>query len=346
MSVDRRKGNATPSGNSFRWDASLVPKAASQTHFHLLSIINTEISRRDPSPGETIRVLDVGCGDGMLLIYVSGALQACWPSLSFELYGFDVGDHGLQAPSFFRDALLRLEAAAPTVSWRDRLSLISENDPWPYGAGFFDVVVSNQVLEHVRNQPLFFSELSRVMRPHGFSAHLYPSRHCLVEPHLHVPLAHRIRDIELLDAWLRFWSKIGVSSYDGWARARRDLQLSLDNTLETYAREHTGFLVHLTNYKTQGETHQLAKASGQGSSFSYTGRYYSGKLQSVFGRKQPACYYNGSPFLAMLANILCRYVSSVTLLTSNDPNRIAAEISASSSAKSSLPRSVQGGASG
>ncbi|MDQ0321100.1 SAM-dependent methyltransferase [Pararhizobium capsulatum DSM 1112] len=340
MSVDLHKQKAPLSGHGFRWDTSLVPVAASQTHFHLLSIVNTEISRRNPSAGEIIRVLDVGCGDGMLLIYLSGALQACWPSLTFELYGFDVGDHGLQAPSFFRNALARLDAAAPSGRWRERLALISENDPWPYEAGFFDVVVSNQVLEHVRNQTLFFSELGRVLHDQGFSAHLYPSGHCLVEPHLHVPFAHWIRDVELLGAWLRLWSKIGFSNYRGWARTRRNMKPALDDKLDTYVREHTNFLAHLTNYKTQGEMHVLAKASGQGSSFCYTPHYYTGKLRSILGREQIARYPAGSPFVAMLSNVLLRYVSSVTLLTSSDPNRQSAEVPAAASSQSSRQRSA------
>lgn len=321
MSVALHSKLEFSSTSSFRWDADLLPKAESQTHFHLLSIINTEIQRRGPLSGERLRLLDVGCGDGKLLIYLSVALQACWPSLKFDLYGFDVGDHGLQAPSFFKDALARLEEAAPGGRWRERLALISEHDPWPYEADFFDIVVSNQVLEHVRDQPLFFSELGRVLNAKGFSAHLYPSRHCVVEPHLQVPFAHRLRDADLLNAWLRLCSRIRLSSYPEWAQARRSITPSLNHSLETYVREHSTFLTHLTNYKTQRETHSLAKASGQTSSFCYTGRYFSGKLASILGRERAPFYADSPAMSAVLANLVCRYLSSVTLLTRGDPER-------------------------
>jgi SAM-dependent methyltransferase len=336
MSVDLQDRRQSRGGHGFRWDASLISRAASQTHFHLLSVVNTEIARIAPLPGRKIRLLDVGCGDGNLLLYLSKALHACWPSLEFELYGFDVGDHGLQAPTFFRDALARLEAAAPSGRWRERLALISENDSWPYEAGFFDAVVSNQVLEHVRYQPLFFSELGRVLHAQGFSAHLYPSHHCLIEPHLHVPFAHWFRDVELLGAWLRLSSKIGLSTYRHWAQARRRSIPALDDSLETYVREHRAFLAHLTNYKTQRETHSLAKASGQTSSFSYTGCYYTGKLRSLLGRERAPLHDNGSPFTAALANLLFRYVSSVTLLTRSDPNRLPGKTASAASGRSLL----------
>lgn len=335
---EHRTKTEEPPGSGFRWDASLMPVSASQTHFHLLSIVNTELSRRQRMTNQTIRVLDVGCGDGLLLIYLSRALRACWPSLTFELYGFDVGDHGLQAPSFFRKALARLEDAAPSGRWGERLALISENEPWPYTAGFFDVVVSNQVLEHVRNQNLFFSELGRVLAPDGFSAHLYPSAHSLIEPHLHVPLAHWISDEHLLSTWLRFWSRIGISSFPRWSHARR--AAAVDHTLDAYVREHVAFLAFLTNYKTQREMHAYAKAHGQASSFCYTSRYYSGKLKSLMGHGKIPIYRRGATVPAMLANILLRYVSSVTLLTSGDPGRKRTDIPLSSGSQSTLPCSA------
>lgn len=316
---------ASGSGESTRLGAVQGPVALSQTHRHLLAIINTELAGWAPGAGETIRLLDVGCGDGLLLVYLSGALQAHWPSVCFELYGFDVGDHGVQAPGFFAAALERLERDAPSGDWHERLALISENDTWPYSEDFFDVVVSNQVLEHVRNHKLFFTELSRVLSKDGISAHIYPSGHRWVEPHTKVPFAHWIKDVDLLFLWLALWSRIGLSTYHGWARARTKADPSLDTTVDAYARYHAYFLLCLTNYKTLREMHDLAKANGQLSSFRYTMQYYTGKLRSVRGGQSAPVYGQQSSFVSHIASICLRHISSVTLLTRKDAGGLAGD---------------------
>ncbi|WP_436012797.1 class I SAM-dependent methyltransferase [Rhizobium sp. LjRoot254] len=327
MSIDlkRQWPEAPDVGESPRSGTAAVPIALSQTHRHLLTIVNTELARRALDAGKTIRLLDVGCGDGLLLVYLSGALQAYWPAVRFEFYGFDVGDHGVQAPGFIAAALERLERDAPSGRWHERLALISESDDWPYSDGFFDVVVSNQVLEHVRNHNLFFMQLTRVLSRGGFSAHIYPSGHRWVEPHTKVPFAHWIKDFDLLSRWLAVWSRMGLSTYHGWARARREAGLSDESSIDAYARYHAYFLVCLTNYKTQREMHDLVKASGQLSSFRYTLKYYTGKLRSLRGKEIAPVYGEHSSFRSHMASLCLRYVSSVTLMTRKDACWLAGE---------------------
>jgi len=43
------------------------------------------------------------------------------------------------------------------------------NTEFPYGGGSFDVVVSNQVLEHLHNTDGFFSEVRRILSPEGYA---------------------------------------------------------------------------------------------------------------------------------------------------------------------------------
>lgn len=286
--------------------------ALSQTHLHLLAVVNTELERRRPGSGETVRVLDIGCGDGLLLIFLSKALAACWPGLRFEFHGFDVGDHGVQADGFLAAARERLDAEAPEHDWEQRLRLISEHDAWPYPDGFFDALVSNQVLEHVRDQHLFFDETARVLKRGGFAAHIFPTTHCLVEPHLRVPLAQRVRDGDLLEAWLRLWTRLRVSNERRWSRSRA--AASLPGGLDAYARIHTDFLIRLTNFRTQRQLKATAKRSLLAATFRYTPAYYSGKLRSVVGAPSRLSYARRRPFAAQLGNLLLRYVSSSTLV--------------------------------
>jgi SAM-dependent methyltransferase len=286
--------------------------ALSQTHRHLLAITNTELSRRSPAKGEVFRVLDVGCGDGLLLIYLSKALRACWPTLRFEFYGFDVGDHGVQLPGFLRAARERLEREAPEEVWDERIALISEHDAWPYPDDFFDAIVSNQVLEHVRDQRLFFDQIARVLKSLGFSAHIYPSAHSIIEPHLKIPAAHRIKDAALLAAWIRLWSRLGVSNYRPWADSRAGMAET--STIVDYARIHVRFLTLLTNFKTQRQTLLATKESRLLGSFCYTSAYFLGKLRNVAGRDMRLTYSKAHPLRAYLAGLILRYVTSVTLV--------------------------------
>ena len=64
--------------------------------------------------------------------------------------------------------------------------------PYPFQSDFFDFIFSNQVLEHVETISFLFSELSRVLHPHGVSLHLYPRKRMFVEPHCHIPFVHLI----------------------------------------------------------------------------------------------------------------------------------------------------------
>jgi SAM-dependent methyltransferase len=51
-----------------------------------------------------------------------------------------------------------------------------------------DFVFSDQVFEHVLNQPQAFREIYRVLKPGGVSVHVIPSKWQLIEPHIKVPL--------------------------------------------------------------------------------------------------------------------------------------------------------------
>src|SRR5437660_586807 len=134
----------------------MVP-ATSLTHQHLLSVLVTEADRF-PN-GSVVRILDAGCGDGVLMNYLMRNLRELNLPVVFELYGFDVHDHGVQPEGYLLETVKNLSRQCPDVPWEERISSISESDPWPYRDRFFDVILSNQVVEHVHNHDAFFSEI-------------------------------------------------------------------------------------------------------------------------------------------------------------------------------------------
>ena len=89
-------------------------------------------------------LLDVGCGDGeMLFRYLK--------TIPREFYGLE------GAPD------LQLKAQARGI----KVSSCDLNGRWPFADEKFDVVYSNQVIEHVHNARLFAVEAFRVLKPGG-----------------------------------------------------------------------------------------------------------------------------------------------------------------------------------
>ena len=89
-------------------------------------------------------VLDVGCGDGSLLFRYFKS-----PPKNF---------HGVEgAPE--------LKAAAEKRGLK--MMSFDLNSRWPYEDNKFDVVFSNQVIEHIHNCRLFAAEAYRVLKPGG-----------------------------------------------------------------------------------------------------------------------------------------------------------------------------------
>jgi SAM-dependent methyltransferase len=276
------------------------------THQHLLAIVNSEL-RRWPD-GTPIRILDVGCGTGRLLALLADQLPKRRAGLSFELYGIDVGDHGVQPRGCTDRTVDFLGSAAPGHPWRERIHVIGETDPWPFASEWFHVVVSNQVLEHVRDHASFLREVRRTLRAEGMSAHVFPLRHVLIEAHLNLPLVHWIRNTDLLRAYVRALSRAGLGKFPEHRRAS-------GVTLDEFVERHADYMHYFTNYLTQREILRLAKQERLRPSFRYTPGFYGTKLRSLAHLRAPLVYRSDRwRVFDALAVFFLRYVSSVTLI--------------------------------
>jgi SAM-dependent methyltransferase len=116
------------------------------------------------------KMLDYGCGDGTIVNLARAK--------GVDAYGCDVfyegGDYSTQIkPDEFGKTIFRME-----------------NETIPFGADVFDLVISNQVLEHVQNLDHVLSEISRVLKPGGSVLSLFPDRGVWREGHCGVPLLH------------------------------------------------------------------------------------------------------------------------------------------------------------
>lgn len=286
----------------------LVCPPESITHLHLLSVLVTEIARKNLTHG-LVRILDAGCGNGHFLSFMHRNLAALFPEVEFEIYGYDVADHGVQAKDFFSKTLALCEQQCPNVLWEERLKLITHDQGWPFELSFFDFVISNQVLEHVWDHQHFFSEHSRVLKKGGCGAHLFPLKHYVYEGHLLIPFVHRIADWHLLKTYIKFMSQIGFGKYQKG-------KVSLDD----FSERHADYMTFYTNYLTYSELMAVVKQAQLRPSLKYTADFYWQKLRQVFKREAliDLGQYMRSGILYSLANHSLKYVSGITLFVEKE----------------------------
>lgn len=177
------------------------------------SIVDEVAFRTEPS----MRVLDVGCGNGST---VRG-----WMDMGFDAYGCDFQFKG--GPDV--DALVRSE----------RISLIAQA-PYrlPYPDAFFDVIVTNQVFEHVRDYDATLREMRRVLTPDGCCLNVFPARGLFIDPHVFVPFATVLQN----RTWLKLWALLGIRKGNQRALPWREV-----------AKRNYDYLTTSTNYLTSRE---------------------------------------------------------------------------------------------
>lgn len=285
-------------------DSKGLPAAVSMTHQHLLACINTQLAHY-PAAGP-VRICDVGCGDGRFLSYMVSCLPRLWPDRQFEFYGIDVADAGVQPAGFFARTLDRLSTDHPDRNWDGALKLLTSDQPWPFEDGHLSIVTSNQVLEHVWDHRFFLAEHERVLGAEGFGLHLFPLRECLWEGHIHVPIAHRIREYDRLAAYIRLCSRLGIGKYQAH-RAEYGM------TLEQYVEEHADYISFMTNYIDGSSLLDLCRNARLRADFRHSEQYLVGKLRSII-RISPSFRYgvSASVFNRLLYLVMRRF-TSITL---------------------------------
>jgi SAM-dependent methyltransferase len=218
-----------------------------------------------------------------------------------------VVDHGVQPREFMQKTATMLAGRFPDVDWSQRLTAITANAPWPFADGFFDMVLSNQVLEHVHEPERFMAEQFRVLARGGCGFHLFPLKHYVYEGHLLLPWVHRIRSWDLMRAYIELLSRLGLGKY---REHRRATGVSLDE----FATRHADYMFFWTRYMTERQAVEIARAAGFRACYRFTAEFYTGKLRSIFRRRRRTHYdATGRALRDVFAVKLLRYASCVTL---------------------------------
>lgn len=162
----------------------------------ILRNLGTDIS-------ESTTLLDFGCGDGSLVKSAT--------SRGIDAYGCDVDfEQGHQDKDRLGELLAANRIRQIEIGSRPVLQGLSpptsEHYRLPFDDHTFDVVISDQVLEHVSNFPEVVTELHRVMKPGGVFLHFFPSKFAVIEGHTKILFGGAFNP----DWWLRFWANTGI----------------------------------------------------------------------------------------------------------------------------------------
>jgi SAM-dependent methyltransferase len=143
------------------------------------------------------KVLDFGCGSGQIVKLLRNA--------GVSAFGCDV---------FFAGGV----SAVP-----DELSGVvmeMQRNTIPFPAGTFNVVINNQVMEHVEDIDAVLSEVHRVLKPGGVVLSLFPDHGVWREGHCGVPFLHwfpKHSALRVYYAWA--WRSMGFGRFtDGKSR--------------------------------------------------------------------------------------------------------------------------------
>ena len=104
------------------------------------------------------RILDLGCGTGRHLLFLL--------KKGFEVYGLDGSPNGLEiAKNWLIDENLSSELTCQKIEHR-----------FPYKDGFFDAVISIQVIHHNLIEDIIFTvnEIKRTLKPEGLIFLTFP----------------------------------------------------------------------------------------------------------------------------------------------------------------------------
>jgi SAM-dependent methyltransferase len=134
--------------------------------------IDRQLEGRSTGP-ETLRIIDVGCGRGDTVAWLCAQ--------GWDAYGIDISPDYIERG---REYLAR-HGANP-----QRLQLLNDDFTYPFPDSMFDVVLSDQVIEHVADLERFASEVARISAPGASGLHNYPAKWRPVETHLLSPFVH------------------------------------------------------------------------------------------------------------------------------------------------------------
>ncbi|MFA6518459.1 MAG: methyltransferase domain-containing protein [Candidatus Shapirobacteria bacterium] len=151
------------------------------------------------------KMLDIGCAKGYLVL--------AFHRLKVDAYGVDISRYAITH-------------GHPAIKSKIRVHNI-ETKKLPYPDGYFDLVTSCEVIEHVVKHKLVFKEIKRVLSPNGIVFLTTPVKNILNKDGVPADKTHV--SVFPRKKWLKMFDQISLKSISGLRYLK--LSLNLTNTM-------------------------------------------------------------------------------------------------------------------
>ena len=258
----------------------------------ILHLILREISEHALKKSTPIRILDVGCGNGKLISFLQSRLSEVLDAHKVDIHGCDIEEENVQKFGYLEKTRESLARSFPDINWAQRIITIPERGYWPLTQKF-DIIISNVVLEHVRDKEWFFRNISMNLTATGASIHIFPTSHIIVEPHLKIPFVHKIANLKIRSRWIKIMGNRNYRENPG---------------------KYADYVQHYTYYSSEAEIHRLCKDYNLSSDFTDSPLLYFFKANQILRRNTfPSQSDSLNLFVMWLLHKVLRYGSSVTV---------------------------------
>jgi SAM-dependent methyltransferase len=193
-----------------------APLADAEIAASLSAVLSQAVTRL---PADA-RVLDWGCGRGRAVLHLRDAGIAAW--------GVDLDSQ----------VLARADAALARRGLSDAGVLRELAGVEDFSDGYFDLVFSEETLEHVSDLAALTAGTFRLTAPGGIGLHSFPGMSRWLEPHLRIPFIHWWPDGAVRRAWLHASLFLGAGPRPPWPETLTadDRPLPLAGRAQVYAR--------------------------------------------------------------------------------------------------------------
>ena len=186
------------------------------------------------------RVLDFGCGAGHLILEGIAA--------GLDMAGADV---------YYGGSKTRAEAEQPGLLGTSIHEI--RDGRLDFAGASFDLVVNNQVMEHVADLDAVLKEFHRILKPDGGVLSIFPSRDVFREGHIGIPFSH----------WFPRGSRLRFTSTGGLRFVGLGTWKDEAPTCRQWAADKLRWIDEYTHYRSRSEI------------FAAYGRYFESELREA-----------------------------------------------------------------
>jgi SAM-dependent methyltransferase len=166
-----------------------------QSSIHVNYRYILDFIKRENTNTPHARILDYGCGNGDIV--ENGLAEGV------DIHGADVFYSGSDS----------YEVVKQKGLLGNRILTITDNHV-DFPDSFFDLIVCNQVFEHVQDMDAALAEIDRILKPGGRFLCLFPSRDVWREGHCGVPFLHWFpKDSQSRLLYIRMMRRLGVGKF-------------------------------------------------------------------------------------------------------------------------------------